>query len=252
MQMNEQVLTALEVLRNFAENEFELHRIAALEKDLINPPKVEVIDETHQKFNGITYAKTKDGHHRTTLMLHKAVYLYCCGEIPESYIVHHEDWNPANNEPSNLSLKTPTEHRKIHNTEKPNWNNAKHKICPFCGRGFYTRNDKIIYCSQSCAMKAAHNTKREQRQKETRICKNCGVEFPANQTHNGNFCSVRCNNAYNFKNRMEQRKCVICGETFTVNKYLPTQTCSYACGGKLATSNRITNKLNSVLDVPAR
>ena len=34
MQMNEQVLTALEVLRNFAENDFELHRIDVLEKFL--------------------------------------------------------------------------------------------------------------------------------------------------------------------------------------------------------------------------
>ena len=48
MQMNEQVLTALEVLRNFAENDFELHRIDVLEKDLTDPPKAEIIDEKKQ------------------------------------------------------------------------------------------------------------------------------------------------------------------------------------------------------------
>ena len=41
MQFNEQVLTALEVLRNFAENEFEKHRIEVLIQDLTDPPKVD-------------------------------------------------------------------------------------------------------------------------------------------------------------------------------------------------------------------
>ena len=48
MQMNEQVLTALEVLKNFAENDFEKHRIDVLISDLTAPPKVEIIDDVYQ------------------------------------------------------------------------------------------------------------------------------------------------------------------------------------------------------------
>lgn len=83
MQMNEQVLTALEVLRNFAENEFELHRIDVLEQDLTAPPKAEIVDQsikknpklinlTGQKFGKLTvieYAGSNSSHNALWLCL---------------------------------------------------------------------------------------------------------------------------------------------------------------------------------------
>lgn len=49
MEMTPEVITALTVLRNAAENDFERHRINVLERDLTSPPRVEVIDSAHQK-----------------------------------------------------------------------------------------------------------------------------------------------------------------------------------------------------------
>ena len=109
MQMNEQVLTALEVLRNFAENDFERHRIDVLEKDLTEPPKVEVIDDKHQKFNGNVYYKHKSGHYVTNKGIHRDIWIYYHGDIPEpqsNYDIHHRDVNPSNNDISNLQLLT--------------------------------------------------------------------------------------------------------------------------------------------------
>lgn len=54
MKQPERVAKLLNELRTLAENDFERHRLDVLERDLTKPPKVEIVDETHQKFNGIT------------------------------------------------------------------------------------------------------------------------------------------------------------------------------------------------------
>lgn len=99
MEMNEKVLTALEVLRDSAENDFELHRIEVLINDLTAPPVAEQIDENHQKFNGVTYLKQNGDHYGS---IHRDIWNYYYGEIPQGYEIHHKDLNPENNNISNL------------------------------------------------------------------------------------------------------------------------------------------------------
>ena len=74
MQMNEQVLTALEVLRNFAENDFERHRIDVLERDFTEPPKAEVIDDKHQKFNDFVFYKDLREHYTLSISIQRFVW----------------------------------------------------------------------------------------------------------------------------------------------------------------------------------
>lgn len=62
MKFTPEVITALQVLKDNAETDFERHRISVLENDLTNPPKVEVIDEKHQKFDGFIYHWVSSGH----------------------------------------------------------------------------------------------------------------------------------------------------------------------------------------------
>ena len=57
MKFTPEVVAALEVLRAAAENDFERHRIDVLERDLHEPPKVEVIDDKHQRFADILFFK---------------------------------------------------------------------------------------------------------------------------------------------------------------------------------------------------
>lgn len=59
MQMNDKVLTALEVLKDCAENELDKLIIKRCERDLIHPPKVEIIDEVTQEFLGTKYHKKR-------------------------------------------------------------------------------------------------------------------------------------------------------------------------------------------------
>lgn len=184
MQMNEQVLTALEVLRNFAENDFEKHRIDVLEKDLTAPPKVEVIDDKHQKFNGVIYNKNNyNGHYQQNMNLHRVVFAYYNGEIPKGYEIHHKDFIPANNDISNLQSLTKREHHHIHNI-KP----IAKKICAHCGKEFNLRCPSIKqkYCSRQCLYKA-------QKKLSPKICPTCGKIFMPNSKRSKQiYCSHNC------------------------------------------------------------
>lgn len=114
MKFTSEVIAALQVLRDNAENDFERHRLDVLERDLTAPPQVEQIDDLHQKFDGVVYTKVKDGHYFANRSVHRDIWQYYHGEIPQKCAVHHIDFDKANNQIENLQCLTPTEHRKAH------------------------------------------------------------------------------------------------------------------------------------------
>lgn len=234
MQMNEQVLTALEVLRNFAENDFERHRIDVLEKDLTAPPVAEQIDDTHQKFNGVTYLKSKSGHYIKNQSIHQAVYRYYCGETPVGYEIHHDDLNKGNNSIANLILLTPKQHREIHNRITCLKN--KICICQNCGKSYensvVTNNNR--FCSKKCFNQwhKIHKTYHE-----VRICAYCGKEFEVNKHSPSKTCSTSCGRMLLYKDKPHKRDnpekivkvCAYCGKEFETRKWTKTRFCSISC-----------------------
>ena len=221
MQMNEQVLTALEVLKNFAENDFELHRIDVLINDLTEPPKVEIIDDTHQKFNGVTYVANNEGHYATHIGIHRAVFAYFNGIIPAGYDIHHKDENKANNDISNLQIKNHSEHTKTHK------NKSIEKICPVCGKNFIARctRRQQIFCSVSC-FRACHRKKPS----IEKICPACGKRFFVRPSYRQ---QVFCSNACAKKRPPIERVCPVCGKKFIANCPSDKQIyCSIACSRK--------------------
>lgn len=224
MQMNEKVLTALEVLRNFAENDFELHRIDVLIKDLTNPPKVEVIDDNYSRFNDVIYKKNKDGHYTHTDGIQVAVYRYYFGKIPEGYSIHHKNEIKSDNDISNLQLLTNSEHRRLHNLI-----NKHEGICRMCGMKFTTtslRKD-VEFCSGRCRESWLYKNNLE-----TRICKFCGKTFLARKK-SSTACCCRSHSALwrETKRNKPQKICPVCGNTFLPKNRLQTY-CSYSCANK--------------------
>lgn len=258
----------LNQLRAQATNDFELHRIEVLEKDLFNPPKIEIIDETHQKFNGVMFYQSGRGHFFANLFLHRAVYAYCKEEIIEGYHIHHIDENKANNAVENLQMLTNSEHHKKHDPtgnlklkkftckvcgkEYESFSTGRNCFCSYecrrkdfdsrhttikrncklCGKEFITRLKTQIYCSRKCADIS-------RKKKVLKKCPYCGEFFEG--TERGKFCSRKC--AYEFRSQKhrEKRICPICGkefETTTKGKY---KTCSQKCGVILSGLNRKKN-----------
>ena len=224
MQMSDKVLTALEVLRDAAENDFERHRIDVLERDLTSPPAVEQIDETHQRFDGVTYHRDKSGHYSISNGIHRAIWQYYCGEIPEGYDIHHGDFTASNNNFDNLQLLTKAEHRKIHNQ------NAKFgsqtKTCEYCGKTFVVTNFKHRFCSSACSANYYYKNNRV-----IKVCAVCGKEFPAPKKSKAKCCSPACTSKLLQQNNpapVVEKECIYCHQKFTTNN--PNKIyCSHNC-----------------------
>lgn len=232
MKFTPEIIAALNVLRHAAENDFERHRINVLERDLTAPPQVEIIDETHQRFNGEIYHKSKNGHFGRSYSIHRAVWHYCHGEIPADnrYEIHHKDFNPANNVPENLQLLTKLEHSRVHFLQAP-----VDSCCPNCGKTFTRTRLRNKFCSYQCAISFRTRPKVE------KTCPVCGENFIC-KNNDQTCCSYSCARKLYFlqhKKAPVEKTCPICGVKFTP-KDSRKKTCSKACANALtAQSNKM-------------
>jgi len=227
--MSLKVLEALDVLRNAVENDFERHRLDILINDLTAPPTVETIDDTHKKFNGEIYRKDSNGHFHKSTFIHRVIWSYNYGEIPQGdYVIHHINENKSDNNIENLQLLTRNEHRKKH-TETLE---AQEYICQNCGVKFLAKQTTAKFCSAKCSNDYHyHNDKR--------ICSICGKTFSA--THKRTHCCSRecVNIAIGKANIKEPLKkiCPICGKVFIDPHHPNKKCCSSECGAKFGWKN---------------
>ena len=207
MKDKEKVAKLIEALKAETTTEQELHFIEECERKLNGKlPRVEVIDDKHQKFNGEIYTKReKNGYYVIWKTLHKEVMKYYLGgDIPENLIIHHNKktkegyWDRSKNNIEDLKLVTKAEHEEIHQKRKLNLE-FKDAVCTVCGKKFKSKY---------------HG----------------GSRRPF-------LCSAKCKNIW-AANQIEERVCVICGKTFTICKYKKSKCCSYHCGNILGHLNR--------------
>ena len=228
MKNPELVKKLLAELKTCATNDFELHRVEVLEKDLLEGlPVVEVIDDTHQKFNGVIYSQNKDGHFKN---IHRDVYKYYCGEIPENYVVHHIDENKSNNSITNLQLLTSTEHQILHNAASK----RPYKKCRFCGKIFHPKHNINVFCSEICF----RNFQKSIKEKCLKKCPVCKKSFYAKSSRQV-YCSKSCASVVkNDYKRLKEKICPICGKNFKPHRLSRQKTCSRQCAAKLSWQKR--------------
>ena len=238
MKFTPEVVAALEVLHAAAENDFERHRLDVLERDLHEPPQVEILDDKHQRFNGVTHRKNKDKHFTGGIKLHRAVYEYFVGDIPDGYHVHHIDCNPANNNPNNLQCLAQAEHAKLH-AEIAGTVPPLHKTivrqCVNCGKEFTVaeRANNSDCCSPSCRM-----AQRFRNLREPRICQRCGKEFVVYKYSTAQFCSDDCRFA---DVQTVKRNCPVCGKEFETYTWNEKNCCSHRCASQLMWNTKRAN-----------
>ena len=162
-------------------------------------------DEEAQKraqwFQHRKFSRLKNGHYYIATLkksIHVAIWEFYRGDIPEGYVIHHIDFNPANNELNNLQMMERGEHIRLHNFAR----RKKLFTCTYCGKMFYkydNRSDKDNnFCSSRCDTR-------------WRIMK---------------------------KLYREERTCIICGNKFRAQKSSKTKTCSPHCRGILSAETR--------------
>lgn len=233
MKFTPEVIAALQTLKDAAENDFERHRIAVLERDLTAPPVVEVIDDTHQKFDGVIYSKTTSNkHYYSHEGIQRAVYTYYFGEIPEGYEIHHIDLDATNNKIENLVALTKSEHASIHKPKGTLFPQIKPRllICDYCGHKFlaaYPTNKR--FCSEKCK-RNYQNTR-----SIPKICKQCGNAFFATPNNkNQQFCSRSCKANWQHSHQISplNKICPVCNNAFHAHNQKQV-CCSHACANKL-------------------
>ncbi|MBR1807161.1 MAG: HNH endonuclease [Selenomonadaceae bacterium] len=233
MKQPERVAELLAELRALTETDFERHRIDVLERDLTAPPVVEVVDDTHQKFDGMIYRKNpKNKRYFRSGEIHRAVWLYCYGEIPDGYQIHHIDENIANNDISNLQCLTKEEHQRLHSLT------VHQHTCVFCGEKFLSSalTKTVKFCSEKC-----HSAYHARRSRETRICVVCGKEFSAYKYFPTKTCSLSCRGKLIWQKRdkpSKEKKCAVCGKPFITGSHPEKKTCSEECARKLCSQTR--------------
>lgn len=260
MKNYQRVAALIAELRDLADNDFERHRIDVLERDLISPPTVEVVDDAHQRFNGVLYHKIKDGHYARHDGIHQTVWRYYYGSIPEGYDIHHRDHNPVNNQLDNLQCLPRAEHMNHHaackakietvcqwcgNTflasaknpgrfcsDKCRYEAAKEKrLCQVCGETFFcSPYSSTVTCSQKCASILRRNAVRPT---ITATCAYCGKSFTAVKTGRNKFCSKTCHHKFVYETSKAPRTCAYCGKIFYAAKNDDTQCCSHECANAL-------------------
>ena len=187
---------------------------------------IETVNDTKKIFNDFNFYKNKKGRYTCTITLHRFIWQFYNGKIPDGYDIHHSDFNKENNDISNLELITKEEHKKIHSLHKiPKTSEKKIKfICKVCGKDYESVNrGNNNYCSPKCK-KIAEKI----RTAETKICEICGKEFSTSD--NARFCSKKC--VGKFLNRHEEKVCPVCGKIFSdvVSKH--RKHCSPECAAK--------------------
>jgi hypothetical protein len=180
---------------------------------------------------------------KRTQRLHRYVYEFYNGKIPNGFDVHHVDGNKNNNDISNLVILTRQDHAKLHGeklTDEQRQNRRENmaiNVNPKACEWHKSEAGRKWHKEQYARMKEALY------RRTTRFCKNCNNQFEGIRE---GFCCNACKSAYRRKMGLDNvvRFCVICGHSFTANKYDKTKTCSKDCSIALK-KKTIKNKLNS-------
>lgn len=146
-------------------------------------------------FNGRRYSREPTGYYcdqQNRKRLHRAVWEYHRGEIPDGYDVHHKDENKDNNDISNFELLTRSRHMRLHGATNP-WivgggaasalrnPSVQRKAAAWHaspeGIEWHRQNGKRVMAKQSLV---------------ERLCQCCGKSYLTKRPTFSKFCSTRC------------------------------------------------------------
>lgn len=166
-------------------------------------------------FNGATYRRypnaKKPNHRRYFMraggrrMLHRDIWEFLNGPIPDGYDIHHKDGDPSNNDPDNLEPILRSEHRRHHSeqnrgkcsdAQREHLERVRDRASQWHrsteGRAWHEQNTKKHFQhggAAQTALRAAREEVRKNPYKNT--CVVCGVVFDA-FTRKTQFCSNTC------------------------------------------------------------
>ena len=234
MKNKENVANLIAQLKAEIETPYELAAVERLERELIEgAPKVEVVDENHQKFLGFTFHKESHKHFRANIGIHQLVWFYYFGKVFEGWEIHHKNLVKSDNDIRNLIPLNKSEHQELHAKLR----RQKQFICKICGKSFKAVNyGHNLYCSKECYKKAEQEREKKRVRvrikDDERICPVCNKKFFVRKDSPTKFCSIKCFGKYRRHEALEVRSCILCNKEFEVNKSQKKKFCSRACASR--------------------
>ena len=212
--------------------------------------RVEIIDDAHQRFNGVNYHRVKSGYFISiNSRLHRDVWTFHHGAIPKGYDIHHVDFDKANNQIENLQCLTRKEHRQLHCAlHEP----KQHELtCAVCGKSFLSGDKKRKRCPE-CLAEYKRQCEENRQAKlnpppkapkppRTKICVVCGKEFELKPeqslVHGRKTCSKECHDKI-CPPPLHDKPCVVCGKEIIHRPSEQPRFCSRDCLNRFMSVSR--------------
>lgn len=191
--------------------------------------------EKYQYFNGYKFTRDeKTGYYLNSTLrmrIHRYVWEYYNGKIPDGYHVHHIDGDKSNNNISNLTILPRSSHLKLHMSNMSEERkaalreNLDTKARPKASEWHGSKEGRAWHEKHYEEMKDKLHAKK------TFKCEMCGKDFEGTDNGRNRFCSNRCKSAWRRKAGLDdiEKTCPICGRKFACNKYRKQDTCSRHC-----------------------
>lgn len=200
--------------------------------------------EKHKYFNGKKFTRDEQtGYYLNSTIrkrLHRYVWEFHKGEIPNGYHIHHVDHDKTNNDIENLKAISASEHTSLHGTERGLTHydelikNLNENVRPKASEWHGSEEGRKWHSEHAKKM-------RSQAKQEELTCKQCNEKFKTTRYGNKkHFCSNNCKSKWRRKSGVdnEKRNCERCKKEFIANKYAKTIFCSRYCMKKSYWENR--------------
>ena len=154
--------------------------------------EVQVISGTVQKFDGVSYYFCGNYYQRKGRRLHRVVWEYHNGEIPEGYHVHHIDGDRSHNDIGNLELLSEFEHLSYHSRMHADESRERIEIARSYACEWHGSKEGAEWHSKHAKEYWA------QAPMQTYPCSYCGKEYQtlAVRRKGNHFCCNNCKAAY--------------------------------------------------------
>lgn len=179
------------------------------------------------------YKDKKTGYWISTdyprIRAHQWVWINSQCNIPRGLHIHHKDGNKSNNDFSNLTIISPSDHMRNHIiSDKKRLAKAKEN----CEKIRHLTK-KWHASEEGKAWHKLHALKNKFGKWEPKKynCEECGKEFESSKRNRTRFCHNNCKSKWRRKNGNDnvERICGFCENVFLINKYSKTKTCSRKC-----------------------
>ena len=200
--------------------------------------RVSVVSDTIQEFEGVRFYKCGKYFSNSSVIkrLHRYVWEFHNGPIPNGFEIHHIDEDVSNNQIENLRILKKGEHSSLHSSSE-----QKRKRMSDLGKRYQKRTAEWHGSESGIEWHRQHYQKNKHKLHKLveKVCSFCGKTFVAvNVGSDTAFCSNNCTSKHRRASGIDnvERVCVFCGKKFSINKYSKTASCSKSCAQRYRAS----------------